>query len=365
MVADGLATVIRRRSGRRGRSPACHSGAEALPAGRRDRRPMSWSSTSGSPTSAAWSWSVSCGRMCPSVQPVLISASFTREALDEAVAGRRSTRAGVEARVRRGARPGRAGRGDGYRLRRAPTSMPLLARRRDRHGDGAALSTEREREVIQALADGCDVPDDRGRGCTSASTRCATTSAGRCRSSVSAASSTPSSPRAGSATSRSARERGRPSVPGMLASALDGFERLCDAERRADGDRRAAAGVHHRAACQRGDGATLFGVALARRADPRRVHRPGRAVGTTCRSARGSSRGGPTSTAAGSATGARTVSPIDVQVFGVGLGTRGAAIASRSASFAHTSPSRLRRGFRTPGAPRHGAGRHPRRAAAW
>ena len=35
--------------------------------------------------------------------------------------------------------------------------MPLLARLRDLHRDNASLSV-REREVIQALADGCNVP---------------------------------------------------------------------------------------------------------------------------------------------------------------------------------------------------------------
>jgi DNA-binding NarL/FixJ family response regulator len=57
---------------------------------------------------------------CPSVRPVLISASFTREALDDAVA------AGI-------------------------TALAV-------HRGGTSL-TEREREVIQALADGRDVPE--------------------------------------------------------------------------------------------------------------------------------------------------------------------------------------------------------------
>lgn len=94
-------------------------------------------------------------RTCPSVQAVLISASFTREALDEAV------RAGVSVLASKLA----SGEELVQVVRAAATGtayvssdvMPLLARRRDRRWDGATLSP-REREVIQALADGCDVP---------------------------------------------------------------------------------------------------------------------------------------------------------------------------------------------------------------
>ena len=94
---------------------------------------------------------------------MLISASFTRDALDDAIA------AGINAfasklasgdelvQVVRAAVAGKA-----YI---SSDVVPLLTGIRH-DGDAARPLTEREREVIQALADGCNVADDRGAICT-------------------------------------------------------------------------------------------------------------------------------------------------------------------------------------------------------
>ncbi len=92
---------------------------------------------------------------CPSARPVLISASFTPESLDDAV------EAGITALASKLASGEElvqvvraAAAGTAYV---SSDVMPLLARLRDLHRGGASLSV-REREVIQALADGCNVP---------------------------------------------------------------------------------------------------------------------------------------------------------------------------------------------------------------
>jgi len=91
----------------------------------------------------------------PTLAPVLISASFTPDSLDDAVA------AGINALASKLASGEElvqvvraAAAGTAYV---SSDVMPLLARLRDLHRDGTSLSA-REREVIQALADGCDVP---------------------------------------------------------------------------------------------------------------------------------------------------------------------------------------------------------------
>jgi DNA-binding NarL/FixJ family response regulator len=96
----------------------------------------------------------------PSLAVVLISASFTPDSLDEAVA------AGINALASKLASGEElvqvvraAAAGTAYV---SSDVMPLLAQLRDLHRDGTSLSA-REREVIQALADGCDVPAIAGR----------------------------------------------------------------------------------------------------------------------------------------------------------------------------------------------------------
>ena len=91
---------------------------------------------------------------CPSARSVLISASFTPESLDDAV------EAGITALASKLASGEElvqvvraAAAGTAYV---SSDVMPLLARLRDLHRGGASRSV-REREVIQALADGSNV----------------------------------------------------------------------------------------------------------------------------------------------------------------------------------------------------------------
>lgn len=94
--------------------------------------------------------------VCPTVRPVLISASFTREALNSAIEADITALASKLAsgdeliQVVRAAAAGTA-----YV---SSDVVPLLAGSASA-GEGAVPLSEREREVIQALADGRDVPD--------------------------------------------------------------------------------------------------------------------------------------------------------------------------------------------------------------
>jgi DNA-binding NarL/FixJ family response regulator len=154
MVAEGLATVIREDPGVE--TVRCvHSGEEA-------RRAVSTSPPDvvvvdlRLPDVGGVDLVRQLRSECPTVRPVLISASFTREALDAAVAAGISVLASKLAsgdelvQVVRAAATGTA-----YV---SSDVMPLIERLRDLHRDHTSL-TEREREVIQALADGCDVPE--------------------------------------------------------------------------------------------------------------------------------------------------------------------------------------------------------------
>jgi DNA-binding NarL/FixJ family response regulator len=153
MVAEGLAAVIRS-SPEIGSVTCVHSGAEA-------RRQASTIAPDVVvvdlclPDIGGVKLVRQLRQACPSVRSVLISASFTPEALDDAV------EAGITALASKLASGEElvqvvraAAAGTAYV---SSDVMPLLARLRDLHRDGATLSG-REREVIQALADGCNVP---------------------------------------------------------------------------------------------------------------------------------------------------------------------------------------------------------------
>jgi two-component system response regulator DesR len=153
MVADGLATVI-------GADPRLEvvgcagSGAEAL-AMAQARHPDVAVVDLRLPDVGGVDLVRRLRAEVPALAVVLISASFTPDALDDAVAAGITALASKLAsgeelvQVVRAAAAGTA-----YV---SSDVMPLLARLRDLHRDGTSLSA-REREVIQALADGCSVP---------------------------------------------------------------------------------------------------------------------------------------------------------------------------------------------------------------
>ena len=153
MVADGLATVL-------GADPELEvvaragSGAEALELAAR-RRPDAVVVDLRLPDIGGAELVAQLRDLLPGLPAVLISAAFTRDALNDAIA------TGIDAfasklasgdelvQVVRAAVAGKA-----YI---SSDVVPLLTDARDGPGGSGAL-TEREREVIQALADGCDVP---------------------------------------------------------------------------------------------------------------------------------------------------------------------------------------------------------------
>jgi len=154
MVADGLATVL-------GADPelevvACAgSGAEALELAPL-RRPDAVVVDLRLPDIGGVELVARLRAITPGLPAVLISASFTRDALDDAIA------AGIDAfasklasgdelvQVVRAAVAGKA-------YISSDVVTLLTGARLD--GDGSRPLTEREREVIQALADGRDVPE--------------------------------------------------------------------------------------------------------------------------------------------------------------------------------------------------------------
>jgi DNA-binding NarL/FixJ family response regulator len=155
MVADGLATVL-------GADPglevvACaSSGAEALDLAP-VRRPDAVVVDLRLPDIGGVELVARLRALLPGLPAVLISASFTRDALNDAIGSGISAFASKLApgdelvQVVRAAVAGKAYISSGV--------VPLLTDARDGRGGDSTSLTTREREVIQALANGRDVPE--------------------------------------------------------------------------------------------------------------------------------------------------------------------------------------------------------------
>ncbi len=154
MVADGLATVLGADPGLEVVARAA-SGAEALDLAPR-RRPDAVVVDLRLPDIGGVELVARLRAITPGLPAVLISASFTRDALDDAIASGITAFASKLASGDELVQAVRAAvAGTAYI---SSDVVPLLAEARDRRR-GSDTLTDREREVLQRLADGCNVAE--------------------------------------------------------------------------------------------------------------------------------------------------------------------------------------------------------------
>ena len=200
MVADGLAGVLETDPGLEVIARAA-SGAEAMTMAL-ESRPDAAVIDLRLPDIGGVELATRLQEVLPGLPVVLISASFTRDALDAALDAGISAFASKLASGDELVQVVRAAIGGTAYI--SSDVVPML------RGGGRDGDVDRRASARSSRPSPTDVTSGRSPpGCISATTRCATTSVTRCRSWAFVARSTPWSPRAGSATSRSARERRR------------------------------------------------------------------------------------------------------------------------------------------------------------